>query len=276
MKVVVIEGSPHRGNTADRVERLGAALRQLGDVEFDHVSLRDVNLEPCRGCFMCFSKGEDACPLEDDRADIERKLLEADAVVFASPVYSMHISYLLKRFVDRFAYTFHRPRYFGKYAVGLAVTAGIGLKEALSYIKMFSGAWGFEYVGELRHVDPPRNSNLPRLRSEPDRTEEMAQRLYDAVVARAPRRLSVSDHFHFHAMRAVYSRMEVFSPADYAYWEEQGWLSPGARYFTTHARAGLMKSIFPRFAAWMMGRGLDRATRREGASDGGEDAEPRS
>ena len=34
MKVVAIQGSPHRGNTYDRVERLGEALSELGDVEF--------------------------------------------------------------------------------------------------------------------------------------------------------------------------------------------------------------------------------------------------
>lgn len=258
VKVVAIEGSPHRGNTSDRVERLGDVMRSLGAVEFEHIALREIDLKPCIGCFSCFVRGEDSCPLKDDRALLAGKLEDADAAVFATPVYSMHVSYLLKTFVDRFAYTFHRPRYFGKCAAGLAVTGGIGLKEALEYVKMFAGTWGFEYVGDLRYIDPPRGTELPRLMKEPDRTREMAGRILEVARENRPRRLTQADHLHFHAMRAVYSRMERYSPADYAYWKARGWLEPGARYFTTHARAGMMKSLYGRFVARMIGRAIDR------------------
>jgi multimeric flavodoxin WrbA len=258
VKVVAIQGSPHVGNTYDRVEEFGRVLTRLGDVEFEHVALKDVELSPCRGCFSCFARGEDSCPLRDDRAAIERKLAQADAAVFASPVYSMHVSFLMKQFIDRLAYTFHRPRYFGKYAVGMAVTGGIGLNETLEYIRMFASTWGFEYVDDLRYVDPPRNTSMPRLRSERDRTEEIARRLHSKMRTKPARRLSRDDHLMFHAMRAVYGRMEPYSPADYAYWKERGWLGPNARYFTDHARLGVLKSIYPRFIAWVMGRAIDR------------------
>jgi len=189
---------------------------------------------------------------------IERKLGEADAVVFASPVYAMQISYLLKRLVDRLAYTFHRPRYFGKYAVGLAVSGGIGLQETLKYIKMFSQTWGFEYVGDLKYIDPPRNTGLPRFLSIRDNTEKLAHQLHHLMKTRPLRRLTRNDHLMFHAMRAVYSRMEKYSPADYAYWKEKGWLDPKTRYFTAQARPGFVKSLYPRFVAWMMGRAMDK------------------
>ncbi len=261
MKVLAIQGSPHRGNTYECVERFGQALTALGDVEFEHVALKDVRLEPCRGCFLCFDRGEETCPLRDDRPGIERKLCDADGVIFATPVYSMHISYLLKLFVDRFAYTFHRPRYFDTYAVGMAVTGGIGLKEALTYIRMFSSSWGFQYLGELRFVAPPKNtglSNLPPIAEERDRTEETARKLHHAMATRPPRRLSVKDYLHFHAMRAVYSRMEPFSPTDYAYWKRQGWLEPGARYFSPNVKGSALKSLYPRFLAWVLGRRMDK------------------
>lgn len=258
MKVLAIQGSPHRGNTRERVERLGKALRDLGEVEFEHVALSDLRIEPCRGCFLCFMRGEQCCPLDDDRAALERKMAEADAVIFATPVYSMHVSYLLKTFVDRVAYTFHRPRYFGKYAVGLAVTGAVGHAEALDYIRMFSGAWGFEHAGDLHFADPPVHTSLPRIERGKDRTEAVARRLHDLMRTRPPRRLTVKDHLMFHVMRAVYRRMERYSPADYAYWKRKGWLEPGARYFTGHARAGLMKSVYPRLVAWFMGRAMDR------------------
>lgn len=269
MKVLALEGSPHRGNTHERVERFGRALGALGDVEFEHVALRDLHIEPCRGCFLCFEKGEDACPLRDDKAILDRKLDEADAVVFATPVYAMHVTYLLKRFVDRHAHTFHRPRYFGKYAVGMAVTGGVGLEEALKYVRMFAGAWGFEYLGDLRYIAPPVNSSLVALVSAKDRTEQMARLLQATLKARPPRRLSTSDHLHFHVMRAISRRLEDMSPVDYAYWKEKGWLEPGVRYFTAHARAGILKSLYPRLVAWIVGRSVDRRLARlrsEGAA----------
>jgi hypothetical protein len=58
--------------------------------------------------------------------------------------------------------------------------------------------------------------------------------------------------------------MEPYSPADYAYWKERGWLEPGASYFTDHARGAFLKSIYPRFVAWMMGRAMDRRIAKPG------------
>jgi multimeric flavodoxin WrbA len=265
LRVLAIEASPHRGNTHDRVAAFGAALQRLGDVEFEHVSLRDIDLRPCAGCFVCFVKGEENCPLDDDLRSLAEKVEEADAVVFATPVYSMHVSYLMKMFVDRLAYTFHRPRYFGKYAVGIAVSGGIGLKETAEYVRMFAGTWGFEYVGDLLYADPPRGTRFPRFVEQKDRTDEVAARLHELVRTKPPRRLSKDDHLMFHAMRAVYSRLEDRSPVDYRHWKDRGWLEPGARYFTENARVGFLKSIYPRFVAWMMSKALDRSDRKNGS-----------
>ncbi|MBD3255313.1 MAG: hypothetical protein GF383_09485 [Candidatus Lokiarchaeota archaeon] len=49
-----------------------------------------------RDVLPALSKGEDKCPLKDDREIISKKLDDADGVIFATPVYSMRISYLLK------------------------------------------------------------------------------------------------------------------------------------------------------------------------------------
>ncbi len=46
--------------------------------EFEYIFLKEANLKPCIGCYNCMAKGEDKCPLRDDRAAIEQKLLAAD------------------------------------------------------------------------------------------------------------------------------------------------------------------------------------------------------
>ncbi|MBD3178710.1 MAG: hypothetical protein GF417_03410, partial [Candidatus Latescibacteria bacterium] len=254
MKVVAIQGSPHKGNTYERVENFAQALSEHGEIEFDHIALKDSDLKPCQGCFLCFTRGERACPLNDDIKSIRIKLDESDAVIFATPVYSMQISYLLKIFVDRMAYTFHRPRYFGKYAVGLAVTGAVGLKETLDYISMFSEAWGFEYLGGLRYVDPPGGTGIPRFAGKKDRCRELAGELYMRMKTKPQRKLKLKDHMAFHIMRTVYGRMEKYSPTDYAYWKSRGWLEPGARYFFENAGTGFFRGLYARIVARLMAR----------------------
>ncbi len=46
------------------------------------------------------------CPLMDDRERIEKQILASDGVIFASPVFAMNVTALMKKFLDRFAYTF--------------------------------------------------------------------------------------------------------------------------------------------------------------------------
>jgi hypothetical protein len=51
-------------------------------------TLRDRRPQPisaCRGCKTCFNKGEEHCPLNDDRDLLFDKIAASDGVVFASP-----------------------------------------------------------------------------------------------------------------------------------------------------------------------------------------------
>jgi multimeric flavodoxin WrbA len=44
----------------------------------------------------------------------------ADGVIFATPVYVMNVSALMKTFIDHFSYIYHRPRFFDKKALLLS------------------------------------------------------------------------------------------------------------------------------------------------------------
>lgn len=259
MKILAIMGSPHSGNTLEITQRIETKLRQLGDIEFEYIHLKDINLKPCRGCFQCFIKGEDSCPLKDDRAIISQKIEEADGVIFVTPVYSMHVSYLMKMFIDRFAYIFHRPRYFGKYALTVAAAGGIGLKETLKYLKMVTTGWGFDLVGELGIMAPPKNTLYGIMGKQKDRTDEMVSRFYTAIKEKKPKKLTLTDHITFRAMRAVYSRLKTASPIDYRYWEERGWLKKDARYFCANVRANFFKDTIARIIALMVSRQMNKA-----------------
>jgi multimeric flavodoxin WrbA len=259
MKIVAIVGSPHKGNSLEVTQRIERKLTQYGDVAFETVDLRRVDLQPCRGCFGCFITGDDWCPAKDDKQTIARKLEEADGVIFVSPVYSMHVSYLFKRFVDRFACTFHRPRFFGKYAIVVAVAGNIGLKETNRYLKDVATAWGFEVLGELGYLMAPRNTPLRIIGTQKDRTDEVLAKFYRTIKEKPPRKLTFRDHLTFRIMQASYARLETLSPKDYEYWKEQGWLEPETVYFHDHIRANWLYDRATRAMGWLTGRQIDKA-----------------
>ncbi|WP_269850614.1 flavodoxin family protein [Methanosarcina horonobensis] len=89
-------------------------MQDLGNIEFEYLMLKDADLSQCHGCFVCFTTGENHCPCKDDAPAIEQKMHSADGVIFATPVYGMNVSALMKTFIDRFSYIFHRPRFFDK------------------------------------------------------------------------------------------------------------------------------------------------------------------
>ena len=55
---------------------------------------------PCSGCYYCSTHGG-ACVHKDDMADILQKMIDADVIVLASPVYFYSISAQLKAVIDR-------------------------------------------------------------------------------------------------------------------------------------------------------------------------------
>ncbi len=113
-KVTAFIGTERRKWTWQAVRELEKNLCQYGDVNFETVFLNDYNLEFCRGCILCFNKGEDHCPLKDDRDALLEKLEGSDGVIFATPSYAFQVSARMKNLLDRTAFIFHRPRFFGK------------------------------------------------------------------------------------------------------------------------------------------------------------------
>jgi len=266
MKIVAVMGSPHKGNSLEIVQRLEGKLTQFGDVEFDYIHLKDVDLKPCRGCFVCFIKGENRCPIKDEKDAIAQKIEEADGVIFVSPVYSMHVTYLLKRFIDRLAYNFHRPRYFGKYAIVVAVAGNVGLKETLKYLGGFATAWGFDVVDQLGYLAAPKNTPMRTIANRKDRSDEVVRKFYSAIKEKRPKKLTFRDHLGFRVMQASYARLETMSPTDYKHWKERGWLERDARYFYDNVRGNWFMDLIARSIVWTIGRQIDQAMAKDARS----------
>jgi len=123
-RVAAFIGTQTRRHTYEAVQEFEKRLKELGDIEFEYVFLSDYNLEFCRGCKLCFDKGEEFCPLNDDRDVLLEKMERSDGVIFATPNYAFHVSARMKNLLDRTAFLNHRPRFFGRTCTAI-VTQGI-------------------------------------------------------------------------------------------------------------------------------------------------------
>lgn len=230
MKILVIMGSPQKGNTYRATKKIEEFMQSMGNVQFEYLMLKDANLSQCRGCFVCFLKGEEYCPCKDDAPLIEQKMHAADGVIFASPVYGMNVSGLMKLFVDRLSYIFHRPRFFEKKALLLSTTGALGLKEVLNYLKLVASIWGFEVSSSIGLVTPPVSVPEKHNHENKRKLEKAAFEFYNSLQKKR-HTPTLKDILVFRAQKASFDELGLSSPADYTYWKEKGWLNPKAKYY---------------------------------------------
>lgn len=99
-KVLILSGSPRKGGNSDLL--CDAFLRgaREGGNAVEKIFIRDKKIAPCSACYYCRDNGG-ACAIKDDMAEILDKMLAADVIVMASPVYFYSIDAQLKMVIDR-------------------------------------------------------------------------------------------------------------------------------------------------------------------------------
>ena len=99
-KVLILSSSPRRGGNSDTLcdEFMRGAAESNHEVE--KIFLRDKTIHYCTGCSTC-SLYQKPCPQKDDAAEIIEKMVDADVIVMATPVYFYTISAQMKTLIDR-------------------------------------------------------------------------------------------------------------------------------------------------------------------------------
>jgi len=100
MKVLAVAGSPRRGGNSDTLLDQAVAGAQSAGATVELVVLSQLSVRPCAGCERCFAAGR--CVVNDDYQGLYDKVLEADALILASPIYFTNVSGWAKAFIDRF------------------------------------------------------------------------------------------------------------------------------------------------------------------------------
>jgi multimeric flavodoxin WrbA len=218
LKVIAILGSPRiHGGGYNVVQSLEAKLRGLGQVEVEYVHLSDVGLLPCRGCFTCISKGESHCPLKDGREGLERRMLEADGLILVSPGYVQNVSGLFKNFMDRFAYTNHRPRFFHQSTLVVA-NGGAGLKHTIRGLSIALG--GARVIYRLHVAIPPWPINQKMQAKNEREIERAARALYHDMMNKGPSpRPDFQEYMRFRFFSKVAPDLKEYLPADFEFYQ---------------------------------------------------------
>jgi len=236
-KVTAFVGSARKKHTHDAVVCFLSHLQSMAELETEIVRLHDYRLEYCRGCKVCFSKGEEFCPLKDDRDLLLEKMMASDGVIFASPNHSFQMSGIMKTFLDRLAFSFHRPRFFGKTFTSI-VAQGIGLGTKIVDSLDFAGnCLGFATVKGscITALEPMTDREKQKM----DRVLAGHARRYYVTLERPG--LPVPGLTMLMGFRVARTGMKLElddSSRDYTYFAEKGWFEPDYFYPT---RLGLVK-----------------------------------
>ena len=102
MKVIAFNGSARKdGNTAILVRTVLKELEQEG-IECEFIQLAGQKLSGCIACYKCFELMDRKCVVESDNVnEYIGKVLEADGIILASPVYYADLTAGIKALIER-------------------------------------------------------------------------------------------------------------------------------------------------------------------------------
>lgn len=252
MKILTLVGSGRKqGNTASVVELLSEELRHIAeteksDLEFETVFLLDAGLKACIGCRMCFERGVEQCPLQDDLLVLRDKVREADFLILASPVYVEDVSGLMKTYIDRMAYSSHRPEFGQKMGFALMTYGSSATNHTLRTMSLAMGTWGIHVVGQRGFFGGGLRSKERLDELHADKIKKTAVEIYQSLKGKAYLEPNFSSLMMFAIQQKSWRNITERS-LDLEYWLEKGWLKPGVTFYHPHD-AGAVKTMTARFA----------------------------
>lgn len=102
MKIVILNGNPKADNKNfdEYLNKLSSILKGQGN-ETLILKLRNMNINNCIGCYDCWLKTPGVCIFKDDGPKILTEYINADFVLFTSPIIMGFMSSLLKKVQER-------------------------------------------------------------------------------------------------------------------------------------------------------------------------------
>ena len=99
-KVLIVSSSPRKGGNSDLLcDEFKTGAQQAGH-HVEKIFLKNKKINYCTGCGTCFNKDK-SCPQKDDMAEILEKMVAADVITMATPVYFYTMCGQMKTMIDR-------------------------------------------------------------------------------------------------------------------------------------------------------------------------------
>lgn len=98
-KILILSASPRKNGNSDILcDEFMSGAKSAGHI-VEKIRVAEKNISYCRACYACRNNG--FCVIKDDMADILQKMIDADVIVLASPVYFYSVDAQLKALIDR-------------------------------------------------------------------------------------------------------------------------------------------------------------------------------
>ena len=166
MKVLGLFASPRKGGNTDLLLEEALKGTEAEGAETERLRVSDFNIIPCRECLACYEQGK--CIILDDMEKIYPKLLDADIIILASPIFFYGVTGWAKALIDRCQALWARKYILkdpslgkeGKKRQGFLISVGGTKGEkvfdgAIQTTRYFFDVLNADYVGELvfRQID---------------------------------------------------------------------------------------------------------------------------
>ncbi len=154
MKILILNGSPRKQNTAAMVDAFKEGAESAGN-EVCVLHVGKMKIGGCLGCEYCHGKGEGQCVQKDDMGQVIDAYKWADMLVLASPIYYSAMTSQLHAAIQR-VYSIGKP---AATKAALLLSTGTGQTEPVeAYFKQLIGFLGMENCGICKAVGDENKS----------------------------------------------------------------------------------------------------------------------
>jgi len=130
-KIVAFSSSPRKKSNSDILcDRILAGATQAGAV-VEKIKLNGLDIHPCIACEACQKTVMEPCIYDDDMTPLIDKIRDADALVFASPIYFFTVNAQMKVFMDRLLALFGEEKFDAIAGKKAAIALSYGAEDPL-------------------------------------------------------------------------------------------------------------------------------------------------
>ena len=135
MKILGVNCSPRKlGNTWLLLEEALIGARECG-AGTEMCTIVDLEIRPCDGCLACVKTLQ--CHIKDDMQTVYPRVLAADGIIFATPVYFLNMTAQAKIFIDRLYSLYVGQKLANKVGGAIAVATRTGHSQVWNSFNLF-------------------------------------------------------------------------------------------------------------------------------------------